>query len=92
MSWPPMLLHVRFPSGSGSWGLWLPLFLIYPLLLALSLIVLPFLLLTALVMLPTGDARIPLMVLPYAWNVIVKTRGLLVDIQDREQKVLINFI
>jgi hypothetical protein len=92
MNWPPMLLHLRFPNDSGGWGLWLPLFLIYPILLALSLVALPFLLLAALCMLPAGKAKIPVLVLPYAWNVIFKTRGLMVDVRNENGDVLVNFI
>ena len=92
MSWPPMLLHLRFPVEAGSWGLWLPFFLIYPILLAVSLVLLPFLLIAGLVMWPGGRAKIPLLVLPYIWNVIFKTRGLLVDVKQEDHDVLIDFI
>ncbi len=92
MNWPPMLLHLRFPNDSGGWGLWLPLFLVYPLLLAISLIAAPFLLIAALVLWPIGNARIPLLVLPYVWNVIFKTRGLMVDVHNEDGNVLVNFI
>lgn len=92
MNWPPMLLHLRFPAEEGSWGLWLPFFLVYPLLLAISLIAAPFLLLGALVLWPAGKTRIPLLVLPYAWEVIFKTRGLLVDIRHQDHNILIDFI
>ncbi|MCL2706775.1 MAG: hypothetical protein FWE97_01215 [Dehalococcoidia bacterium] len=91
MKRPPMLLRMRFHENS-SWGLWLPLFLVYPLLLVVSLVALPFLLLAALVMWPLGRARLPLLLLPYAWNVIVQTRGLALDVHSCKQDVTIDFI
>jgi hypothetical protein len=92
MNWPPMLLHLKFPTEEGCWGLWLPFFLIYPLLLVLSLIAAPFLAAAALVLWPAGKVKIPLFVLPYAWNVILKSRGLMVDVRRYGRDVLINFI
>jgi len=92
MNWPPMLLHLKFPTKAGCWGLWLPLFLIYPLLFVLSLVAAPFLLIAALVLYPAGQAKIFLLVLPYAWNIIFKTRGLVIDVRRYGQDVLINFI
>jgi hypothetical protein len=86
-----MFLRLRF-HGEGCWGLWLPLFLVYPILLAVSLIALPFLILAALVMWPLGQARIPLLVLPYTWNVIVQMRGLKLNICNSKQEVIIDFV
>jgi len=42
MKWPPMFLHLRIPTDNGFVGLWLPWFLVYPILLGLMLIALPF--------------------------------------------------
>lgn len=92
MNWPPMLLHLKFPTEDGFAGLWLPFFLVYPILLALSLVAAPFLLIAALVLWPDGKAKASLLVLPYIWNVIFKTRGLMVDVRNSGRDVLINFI
>jgi hypothetical protein len=89
---PAMLLHVKFPTERGQWGVWLPLFLIYPLLLVVSLIALPFLLLGALVLIPFGMARAAVLVLPYLWNLVFKTRGLTVDVSQPDRVVLIDFV
>jgi hypothetical protein len=92
MNWPPMLLHLKFPTEEGCWGLWLPLFLIYPLLFVLSLVAAPFLLIAALALWPAGKAKMPLFLLPYSWNVIFKTRGLMVDVRGDGRDILIDFI
>ena len=53
MRWPPLLLHIKFIKRNRGFGLWLPLFLIGPLftlfLLAIIVIVLPFIVLALLV-------------------------------------------
>jgi tryptophan-rich sensory protein len=95
MNWPPMLLHLKFPTEDGFNGLWLPFFLVYPILLVVSLIVLPFLLIAVVVFLAMDDRRAvaPLLALPYIWNVIFKMRGLLVDIKNNNgRNILIDFI
>ena len=92
MNWPPMLLQLGFPTDDGHWNMWLPFFLVYPLLLAVSLIAAPFLLLAAILMLPWRSPKIPLLVLPYMWNTVFKLRGLKVDVQRRRGNVLINIV
>ena len=95
MNWPPIWLHLKVPTEDGFNGLWLPFFLVYPILLVVSLIVLPFLLIAALVFLFMEDRRAltPLLVLPYVWNVVFKTRGLLVDVKNNNGRdILIDFI
>jgi hypothetical protein len=87
-----MLLHLKFPTEEGCWGLWFPLFLIYPLFLAISLLAAPFLLLGSLLLWPTGRAKRVLLMLPYAWDVVFKIRGLLVDLRRDGRDVLINFV
>jgi hypothetical protein len=92
MSRPAMLLHLKFPTEDGYCGLWLPFFLVYPILLVLSLIALPFLLLAILFTWPFGWARTPLLVLPYIWNLVFKTRGLTVDVSKPGRDILIDFV
>jgi len=92
MNWPPMLLRVRFPGGQGTWRLWLPLFLIYPLLIGLTIIALPFILLGALVLWPFGKGRLIMLAGVYFWNVLFNLRGLKVDVRDSSHGVLVDFI
>ncbi len=92
MNWPPMLLHLKFPTKESYWCLWFPLFLIYPLLFILALVAIPFLIIAALVLWPSGKEKIPLLIIPYAWDVISKTRGLVLDVQGDGRDVFINFV
>jgi len=60
MKWPPYLLKVRFRNPDHAFALWLPLFVIWPIvllfLLAIFLVLLPFALL-ALIYLAVGLDR-----------------------------------
>jgi hypothetical protein len=92
MNWPPLLLHLRIPSGEGFLGLWLPWFLIYPILLLLMLIALPFVLVLAVIMLPTGRARPLIMAGPFLWRLLFAMRGLKMDIQTGNREMLFDFV
>lgn len=92
MNWPPLLLHLRIPSGNGFVGLWLPWLLIYPILLALMLIALPFVIVLAIIMLPTGKVRPLIFAGPYLWRILFSLRGLKVDIQDGKRKFMLAFV
>jgi len=53
MKWPPMVLYMKIVHHNGRFGLWIPLFLLGPLftlfLLAVLLIILPFVLVALLI-------------------------------------------
>jgi hypothetical protein len=88
----PFLLYLRIPTEDGSFGLWLPWFLIYPVLLALMLLVLPLVLILALFLLPTGKARPLIMAGPYLWRVLFNLRGLNMDVQTGRRQIQLNFV
>ena len=92
MNRPPMLLHLRFPTGRGGWGLWLPFFLLYPLLLALFIVALPIILLLALVLWPAGKGLALLLATWYLWVILFKMQGLKVDIMQGASNVLVEFV
>ncbi|MGI2335053.1 MAG: hypothetical protein ACRKGH_00155 [Dehalogenimonas sp.] len=92
MNWPPLLLHLRIPSNSGFVGLWLPWFLLYPVLLGLMLIALPVVIIVALILLPMGKARSLLMAGPYFWRLLFAMRGLTLDIQNGNRVMLVDFV
>jgi hypothetical protein len=92
MNWPPLLLHLRVPSGDGFIGLWLPWFLIYPVLLLLMLIALPVVIILAIILVPAGKARPLVMAGPYVWRLLFAMRGLKLDIQTGNHKMMFDFI
>jgi hypothetical protein len=94
MNQPSTMLHLKFLGADGRHGLWLPFFLIYPILLVISLILLPFLLIAAIIMafFEISYALVPLKALWLVWNVVFKTRGLTVDVKKNGRDLLIDFV
>jgi len=88
----PMLLHLRFPTNRGSCGLWLPWFFIYPILLAIMLLVLPLVLFIAIALLPLGKTWRLVMAGPYLWQLLAAMGGLRAEIHTGQRQMLINFI
>jgi len=90
---PPTMLYLRFPTGPhSSFGLWLPWFLVYPLILALMLLVLPFMLIAVVFTLPFGYARPLIMLWPYVWRLLFSLRGLDMDIRSGQHDIQLNFV
>ncbi|OGO30357.1 MAG: hypothetical protein A2Z29_09870 [Chloroflexi bacterium RBG_16_56_11] len=85
MNRPPMLMHLHFQNDDRRFGLWLPLFLLVPLLLAFLIVLSPLIFVAALILWPTGwvgwAARATKAVLVSLFSL----RGLEVDIQNENQ-------
>jgi hypothetical protein len=77
-------LRIKNPEGRG-FRLWLPLFLIWPLVLILVLAFTPLVLLISLILWPFGKGRAPLMFAPVILYVLCNLRGMRVDISGEEQ-------
>ncbi len=88
----PFLLHLRIPTDDGFFGMWLPWFIVYPILLALMLVALPIVLIAAIILLPLGKARPLLLAGPYLWRILFTMRGFQVDVQTGNRELLINFV
>ena len=88
---PPLFLKLRFRGKRGRFSLWLPLFLIGPLLLVGALILLPLVLLAAIILFPFGWSLTVLMFGPLVLRVMCALRGLQVDVQDGKEQVYISF-
>lgn len=74
MMLPPSIMRVRLKSdGRRKLGLWLPLFLIWPLVLVVALLLLPLLLLVAAL---RGRLRKAFWLLPRIWMFFCAIRGL----------------
>ena len=92
MNAPPLImgLHVKREGRMGI-RLWLPLFLVYPLLVVLALLLLPLLLIVALLLLPLGWSWAVIMVCPRLYGVICALRGLKVDIKKKDERIFVSF-
>lgn len=89
MNRPPCIMHVKIKNPDTKFGLWLPLFLIYPIIAVILIALAPLALLAALIVLPLGYARAVLCA-PALFSVICAMRGLEVDIiNNDEERVLV---
>jgi len=84
MSLPPTLMRLCIKNKKNNLSLWLPIFLAYPLILAIGLVLLPLVLLVSLVAWPSGYGRPLLLSGFYFARVVWAMRGLEVDIHDRD--------
>ncbi len=92
MNWPPMLLHVKIENKHHWFSIWIPLFLLYPVVLAIFLVLSPLILLGFLVLLLMGWERIILLAIQAPFITLWNLRGLTVDVQNRHEVVLVTFV
>ncbi len=89
----PMFVRFKIKGpGRGGFGLWFPVIIIWILLAALMLVLLPFLLLGALVTWPSGPGPRLLLVYPLLASVLWNLGGLTIDVDQKEHALLIDFI
>jgi hypothetical protein len=95
MSWPPLLLKLYIKNTSHNFGLWLPLFLVWPIvlacLLAVFMILLPFALLAMIFTWQLGWWRPVILGLPAICRIFCSLRGTTVDIDGSDGHVDIEF-
>jgi hypothetical protein len=95
MNWPPYLLKLRIKNTEHNFGLWLPLFLIWPIvlvcLLAVFIILLPFALLAMIFTWQLGWWRPLIFGVPSICRVICNLRGTVVDVDDHDGHVEVEF-
>ncbi len=90
MNRPPYVMKVRVNNPNSKINLWLPLFLIYPLLAVILLVLLPLILIAAVVLLIMGWGK-TLFIIPFAvFGCINAMRGLEVQIEQGQERVLIS--
>jgi hypothetical protein len=89
---PPLWMHLRFRDEmkDSHFGLWLPLFLLLPLLLILLIVLSPLVLIALLVLWPSGWSEWALRALWSSFVVFFSLRGLEVNVKNRDQHVYIS--
>ncbi len=92
MKLPPTLMHVKIRGEEGSFGVWLPLFLLLPLALVVFIILLPLILIAIIVLWPSGWGRRALLTLWIAPQILCSLRGLKVDIENEKENVFISIV
>jgi len=95
MNRPPLLMHVKVKNEKTDFGIWLPLFLLFPLALVILLIFSPLILIGILVLLILGQERWVEWGLRCLWAAIVSSwalRGLQVDVEGHSGLVQVNIV
>ncbi len=90
MNRPPMFIKLEFGKRDGKFKLWFPLFILFPFLFVMLLLMAPFLLLAALVLWSFGWGKPLLLFIPVLLGLLWVLRGLEIDINDKGQKVFIS--
>jgi len=89
MIYPPSVLRVRIHNRRHHFGLWLPLFIIGPLLLVLWLVLLPLLLIAAVALWYRGWGRPLLIGGPALFLLLCALRGLKIEVGQESGQVLL---
>ena len=91
MRCPPCFVFLRIPHEGRHIRLWLPLFLIFPLIAVFVLLLTPFILIAAIVLWPSGWGRSLLLAGPALFRVLCELRGLKVDVAQSSERMYISF-
>ena len=92
MKRPPMLMHVKIRGERCRFGLWLPLFLLLPLALAVFIIVAPLILIAIPIFWPSGWRKRALHIFGAVFEIICSMRGIKVDVQSDHDYVYISAV
>ncbi len=92
MSWPPMLMHVKVKNEENDFGIWLPLFLLAPVLFAILIVLSPLIFIALLVTWPSGWGPWALNALWAALCSLWNLKGLEVDVQNYKEHVKVSVI
>jgi hypothetical protein len=88
----PMLMRLKVSRNPRRHGLLLPVFLVWILLFALMIVLLPFVLLAVLFAWPGGQGKWLLMTYPLLFSVLFRLSGLYIEVEREEQNILIAFL
>lgn len=92
MNWPPSVMRIRIQRQQHRGiGLWLPLFIILPIVFVLTLALAPLVLLAAAILWRRGLGRLLLIGGPMILNCLCALRGLEVNVENEKECVFISF-
>ena len=81
-------MRVKIKNQDTNFGIWIPLFIIFPILLIIFIALSPLILLTALILLPFGMARMVLC-LPAIYTLFCAMKGLEVDVSKGNHETVL---
>ena len=89
----PLIMKIRIPRASKPpVKLYLPIFIVWILLFAITLVFLPILLIASIVTWHTGQGKIMLLSYPMLFSVLWNMRGLIIDVEGEEETIYMSFI
>ena len=89
----PVLLKLRVPRQDGDiLTLYLPLFLLWLILIPILIVLLPFILIGAVFAWNSGYGRFLVYLYPLLFDLLVNLKGLKIDIQSKKDNIYISFI
>lgn len=91
MMFPPSMLRVRVLDKDSRVSLWIPLILVWPLVLGLYLLLVPCIVVAAIVTWRSGWGRQILFGGPALFRLYCDLRGLKIDVTEPKESVLIYF-
>ncbi len=91
MMLPPSILRVRVLDDDSRVSLWIPLILVWPLVAALYLLLLPFVLIAAVLTWRRGWGKAILLGGPVLFRLYCALRGLRVDMTESKRSILVYF-
>jgi hypothetical protein len=91
MNFPPMLMRLKIIDGDRRINLWLPIFLVWLLILLVAIIISPLICLAVILLWPWGWGEMLLLLGPAVYRVLCALRGLQVDIQRPGETILVYF-
>ena len=92
MTFPPSVLRLQVRSQDQHVRLWLPLFLLWPMMAVVALILAPLAFAAAIILRPKGSIRPLLLAGPRLLGLFFALRGLRVKVESESQLVLISFV
>ena len=87
---PPFLLRIRIRNENTRFSLWLPLFLIWPLILLATVILSPLVLICAVLLWPVGMGKSILSTGPLLFRLFCSIKGLEIVVEKSSEQVLIS--
>ena len=86
MTFPPSIMRVRIRNPKRQFGLWFPLFVLWPFAALIALLLVPLVLIGAIILWPKGWGRPLLLALFFAM------RGLTVKVENPSERIFISFV
>ena len=91
MMWPPSLLRIELKNKSRDFGLWLPIFLLWPFIILAAIVITPIVIFLAIVFWWSSWGKPMLISGPFFFTAFCALRGLEIEIRNKKKHVYLSF-